>query len=70
MKELLLQHGFKFDGTCKCNGVHNEKYRMGIHQFKIQPGFNTWKYLVHGKQRATGNNTNLIDKLNELAQLV
>jgi hypothetical protein len=67
MKETLLSCGFKFNGTCKCNGVYQEKYRKGIFEFKVAPGSQTWKLARHKHQIANGNYTNLQDKINELS---
>lgn len=66
MKEQLIAHGCKHVGNCRCNGTYNEIYQKGPHKIYIQPAYNTWKYKIGGKQKATGNHTNLQIKLDEL----
>lgn len=34
MTEILKQYGFVFIGTCSCDGVYTEKYKLGDYQVR------------------------------------
>lgn len=37
MDDTMLELGYKFAGTCNCNGLHTEKYKRGEYEIHIRP---------------------------------
>lgn len=34
MKDIFLQYGFKYEGSCHCDGYQSDKYRKGNYQVR------------------------------------
>lgn len=43
MKDLLQRYGYKYDGTCNCDGHHTEKYSKDDYQLRIRTKRNQFK---------------------------
>lgn len=48
MKEILNQLGYKFTGTCNCDGYYTEKYKNGDYKVKWRVKKGTFKVLKFG----------------------
>lgn len=71
MIEVLKKYGFKYVGSCNCNGIYTQKYKRG--DYMIRWRSKRYKFVVQYLGKMTGGwqpVTELENKLKEINELL
>lgn len=71
MIDTLIQYGFTYSRSCRCDGFKTDIYKNGVYEVKVRKGRNTFKIRQHGISR-TGfiPSDLLLTKLNEIFKFI
>jgi len=69
MTEILSKYGFKYSGSCNCNGVFTQKYKKGDYLVRVRK--NRYKFMIQKGGKSTTiwlPTAELENKLNEILE--
>lgn len=66
--QILLDSGFRYEGSCSCDGISTLKYRNGAFQFRWRKTRQTFQ--IRHKGQALIQWTNISDAQNKIDELV